>query len=58
MQVVGGENGGKKPLEDHGVDERIILKWNFRKRNGEQGLDFGGSGAGPAFACCESCNEN
>jgi len=45
-------------LEDQGVDERIILKWDFRKRNGEQGLDFGGSGMGLAFATCESGNKN
>ena len=40
------------------MDERIILKWDFRNRNGEQGLDFGGSGVGPAFASCESGKEN
>jgi hypothetical protein len=26
-------------LEDPGTDERIILRWIFRKRDGECGLD-------------------
>jgi len=45
-------------LENQGVDERMILKWNFRKRNGEHRLDFGGSRVGLVFASCESGNEN
>ena len=31
-------------LENPGVDERIILRWIFRKWNGGVGLDRAGSG--------------
>jgi hypothetical protein len=27
------------PLEDQGVDERIIIRWSFRKWDGGYGLD-------------------
>jgi hypothetical protein len=30
---------GKKHLEDPGTDERIILRWIFRKWDGGHGLD-------------------
>ena len=31
-------------LKDPGVDERIILKWVFEKRDGDHGLDRSVSG--------------
>jgi len=31
-------------LDDRGVDGRIILRWIFRKWDGEHGLDWYGSG--------------
>jgi hypothetical protein len=40
-------------LEDHGVDERIILWWIFRKWDGGHGFDSSGSGQGQAG--CRKC---
>jgi hypothetical protein len=31
-------------LEDSGVNERIILRWNLEKWNGGHGMDRSGSG--------------
>ena len=44
-------------LEDSGVDARIILRWIFRKWDGEYGLDRAGSGKGHVAGTCESVNE-
>jgi len=30
-----GKPKGKRPLEDSGVDEKIILRWIFRKWDGD-----------------------
>ena len=38
-----GKLRGRDYLEDIGIN-RIILKWMFKKRNGERCLDLGGSG--------------
>jgi len=45
-------------LEDPGVVGRIIMKWNERERNWGQGMDFGGTGVGPAVGSCECVDEN
>jgi len=45
-------------LEDLGLDERTVMKRNFRERNGEQGMYFGGSGVGSAVGSCECADEN
>jgi hypothetical protein len=34
----------KDHLEDSGIDRRIILRWTFRSRMWEYGLDQSGSG--------------
>jgi hypothetical protein len=40
IQGFGGGNPREiGPLEDPGVDGRIILRWIFRKWNGEHGLE-------------------
>ena len=39
-----GNPGGKRTLEDLGVDGRIILRWNLRQWDGGHGLDPAGSG--------------
>jgi len=31
--VLVGKPDGRRPMEDPGVDERIILRWIFRKRD-------------------------
>jgi len=36
----------------------MILKWNFKGRNGEQGMYFGRIGWGPAVGTCEIVDEN
>jgi hypothetical protein len=41
-------------LEDLGVDGRIILKWVFKKRNGEA---WSGSGNGQVAGACECDNK-
>ena len=38
-RVLVGKTEGKRPLEDPGVDGWIILRWTFRKWDGEHGLD-------------------
>jgi hypothetical protein len=40
----GGWTEGKRPLEDPDVNGRIILRRNFRKYHGVQGLDLSRSG--------------
>jgi hypothetical protein len=42
---------------DPGVDERIILRWVFRKWDVVCGLDLSGSGHGTAAVTCECGNE-
>jgi len=38
-RVLVGKPEGKNNFEDLGVDGNIILKWIFRKWDGEHGLD-------------------
>jgi len=40
------------PLEDQGVDGRIILKWIFKKLIRDPGLDWPGSEYGQVAGCC------
>jgi len=42
---------------DPGVDGRIILKWNYRKRDVAHGLDRYGSGQGLVTGTCKCGNE-
>ena len=43
-RVLVGKHEGEKPLGDPGIDGRIILRWIFRKWDGEHGLVRAGSG--------------
>ena len=42
---------------DPGIDGRIILKWVFRKCDGEHGLDSSGSEQGQVAGSCKCGNE-
>jgi len=44
-------------LEDLGVDGRIILKFIFKKWDGDLGLDLSGLGYGQVAGSCECGNE-
>jgi hypothetical protein len=46
----------KDHLEDPGIERRIILRWIFRSRMWEYGLDQSGSGQGQVPGTCECCN--
>jgi len=48
-RVLVGKPEGKNHLGDQGVDGRIILRWIFRKWEGEHGLDSSDSGQGQGF---------
>jgi hypothetical protein len=38
-RILVGRPEGRRPLKDPDVDGRIILKWIFKKWDGEHGLD-------------------
>jgi hypothetical protein len=40
-------------LEDPSVNERIILRWIFKKRDGDEGLDLSDSGEGEVVGTCK-----
>jgi len=44
-------------LENPGIDERIILRWIFRKWDGGRGLDQSDSGQGKVAGFCKGGNE-
>ena len=44
-------------LEDPDVDERIILRWIYRKWGGGHGLDRYSSQQGQVAGCCKYGNE-
>ena len=44
-------------MEDLGVDGRIILKFIFKKWDGDLGLDLSGLGYGQVAGSCECGNE-
>jgi hypothetical protein len=54
----GGKVRGRDHLEDLGVDRKIVLKWIFKKWDGEHGLDFSGSGWGQVAGAGECGNEH
>ena len=56
-QRFGGETERQRPLEDLGLDGKIILKCMFEKWNVGHGLDCGGSGQGQVAGACECGNE-
>ena len=43
-------------MEDPGIDTKIILRWIFRSRMWEYGLDQYGLGQGQASGTCECSN--
>jgi len=45
-------------LEEPGVDRTIILRWIFRKWDGEHGLDRSVTGQGQVASCCKLGNES
>ena len=57
FRVLVGKPEGKRPLGNLGVDGRIILRWIFRKRGRNYGLDRAGSGWGQVAGICECGNE-
>jgi hypothetical protein len=44
-------------LGDTGVDGKVILKWIFKKSDGDMGLDLSGLGYGEVAGCCDCGNE-
>jgi hypothetical protein len=52
-----GELRERDLLEDPGIDERIILKWIFRKCDEVRGLDRSGSGQGKVASFCKRGHE-
>ena len=43
-KVLVGKRKGRNHSKDPGVDASVILKWIFKKWDGEHGLDYSGSG--------------
>jgi hypothetical protein len=55
-EVIGYHQCGFRRCGDPDVDERIILRWIFRKWEGLWGLDGAGSGKGHVVGTCEYGN--
>ena len=52
-----GDLKSRDHLEDLSIDGGIILKFIFKKWDGEHGLDWYGSGQGQVAGTCECGNE-
>ena len=52
-----GKLSERDHMEDTGVDEKIILRWIFRKWDVGYGLDQSGSGWEKVAGTCENGNE-